>query len=316
MKLNALMEKLGLEKFDTDMDVTALNTLGDADATQVSFLDNPRYLEAVESTHAAAVFIKEEFAASLPSGVKAIVTDEPYLKMAQLSKIFARPLVSDTYIDAIVGDDTLIQERAHISSNVRIGEGVRILAGAFIGENVRIGSGSIIHPNVTIYNDTIIGENVMINAGAVIGSDGFGFAHTSTGEHVKIYHSGHVRIEDDVEVGANATVDRAVFGQTIIKTGAKIDNLVQVGHNCEIGEHSIIVAQVGLSGSSKLGRNVVMGGQSATSGHLEIGAFATIAARGGVTKSIEGNGKTYAGFPLMDHREWMKLQVKIARLLK
>ena len=316
MQLNDLMAKLGLERFDEDISIEAINTLQDANEREISFLDNPRYLESVKSTKAAAVFIKQKFADTLPSGVKAIVSEEPYLKMAEASKLFAKPLIGDVYIDATLGDNVTIQEKAHISSNVNIGDDVIILAGAYIGENVRIGKGTIIHPNVTVYNDTVIGEDVIINAGAVIGSDGFGFAHTAKGEHVKIYHSGHVEIENNVEIGANATIDRAVFGKTYIKQGAKIDNLVQVGHNCEIGEHSIIVAQVGLSGSSKLGRNVVMGGQSATSGHLEIGAFATIAARGGVTKSIEGNGKTYAGFPLMDHRQWMKLQAKMARLLK
>jgi UDP-3-O-[3-hydroxymyristoyl] glucosamine N-acyltransferase len=132
---------------------------------------------------------------------------------------------------------------------------------------------------------------------------------------VKIYHLGKVVIEDDVEIGANTTIDRAVFGETIIKKGSKIDNLVQIAHNCEIGEYSIIVSQVGLSGSSKLGRNVVMGGQSATAGHLEIAPFTTIAARGGVTKSIKKSG-IYSGFPLMEHKQWLKLQGLLSRLLK
>jgi UDP-3-O-[3-hydroxymyristoyl] glucosamine N-acyltransferase len=136
------------------------------------------------------------------------------------------------------------------------------------------------------------------------------------GEHVKIYQNGNVIIEDDVELGSNNSVDCAVFGSTIIKRGVKIDNLVQIGHNCEIGEHTILVSQSGIAGSTTLGRNVVMGGQSATAGHLKIAPFTTFAARSGVTKDIDTPHKTFAGFPLMEHRTWMKQQAKIARLIK
>jgi len=156
----------------------------------------------------------------------------------------------------------------------------------------------------------------MIHANTVIGSDGFGFATNEKGEHKKIYQNGNVVIEDDVEIGSNVSIDRAVFGSTVIKKGTRIDNLVQIGHNCEIGEYSVLVSQVGLAGSTKLGRNVVMGGQSATAGHLEIAPFSTFAARSGITSSIKEPGKTYAGFPLMGHRQWLKLQAKLARLIK
>ena len=132
---------------------------------------------------------------------------------------------------------------------------------------------------------------------------------------MKIYHNGNVILEDSVEIGANSTIDRAVFGSTIIKKGTKIDNLVQIGHNCQVGEHCILVSQSGISGSTNLGRNVIMGGQSAVAGHIEIGDFAVIAARGGVTKTLEG-GKTYGGFPLMLQKEWLKKQAKIKKLLK
>ena len=179
-------------------------------------------------------------------------------------------------LNVVIGSGTIIEEGADIMPNVTIGANVRI------GRNVRI------FPNVVIYDDSIIKEGCIIQAGAIIGSDGFGYAHTKMGEHIKIHHSGNVILEEDVEVGSNSTIDRAVFGSTIIKKGTKIDNLVQIGHNCEIGQACILVAQTGISGSTKLGRNVVMGGQSATAGHLEIGDFATIAARGGVSKSIEG----------------------------
>jgi UDP-3-O-[3-hydroxymyristoyl] glucosamine N-acyltransferase len=155
----------------------------------------------------------------------------------------------------------------------------------------------------------------MIHAGTVIGSDGFGYAHTKMGEHIKLYQNGNVIIEDDVEIGANTTVDCAVFGSTIVKQGSKIDNLVQIGHNCVVGEYSILVSQSGLAGSTTLGRNVVMGGQSATAGHLSIAPFTTLAARSGVTKSIINKG-VYSGFPLMEHKLWLKMQAKLAKMME
>ena len=173
----------------------------------------------------------------------------------------------------------------------------------------------MIHANAVIYNDTIIGERCIIHANAVIGSDGFGYAHTKTGEHVKIYHNGNVVLQDEVEIGACTTIDRAVFGSTIVKRGSKIDNLVQIGHNCELGQNCLIVSQVGLAGSTTLGRNVVMGGQSGSGGHVSVGDFAQIAARGGISKDLAG-GKNYAGHPIMELSEWFKLQAKIVRFFK
>jgi UDP-3-O-[3-hydroxymyristoyl] glucosamine N-acyltransferase len=155
----------------------------------------------------------------------------------------------------------------------------------------------------------------MIHSGTVVGCDGYGFAHTKQGEHIKIYQNGNVVIEEDVEIGANCTIDRAVFDSTIIRKGSKLDNLIQIAHNCDLGEHTLMAAQSGLAGSTTLERNVVMGGQSATAGHLKVGAFATIAGKSGVTKSLEG-GKTYSGFPAIDHIAWLKIQAKISGLLK
>ena len=208
-----------------------------------------------------------------------------------------------------------MEKGAFIAAGSRIGKNCHIMPGVFIGNNVTIGDNTILYPNVTVYRDCKIGAECVIHSGTVIGSDGFGFATTKLGTHVKIYQNGNVVIGDDVEIGANTTIDRAVFASTVIQNGVRIDNLVQVGHNCVIGEYSVLVSQVGLAGSARLGRNVVMGGQSATAGHLSIAPFVTIAARGGVTKSVEKPG-VYGGFPLMEHKLWLKLQGKIARLLK
>jgi UDP-3-O-[3-hydroxymyristoyl] glucosamine N-acyltransferase len=314
MLLSELAQKLDLAYKGADFDVEAINTLDSAGAHEISFFDNMKYLDKLSATKAGAVFVKEEFLPHLPENSIALVSDEPYLKMAMASYYFQKPLKRNAG-EPEIAESATIDENVHIGSGVVIGENVTILSGAVIGEEVEIGEGTLIHPNVTLYNDVKIGKNCIIQAGAVIGSDGFGYAHTKLGEHVKIYHNGNVIIEDDVEIGANTTIDRAVFGSTRIKKGAKIDNLIQIGHNCEIGEYSILVSQVGLSGSTKLGRNVVMGGQSATSGHLEIGDFVTIAARGGVTKSIKEKD-IYSGFPLLKHKDWLRLQAKIAKLLK
>ena len=315
MRLIEIASYLDIALDGEDKEITGINTLKDAKEDEISFFENKKYIDDLKNTKAGAVLLKEEFVDYLPKNVVALITDEPYLKMALLTKKFVKPLIREGK-EAIIGENAKILPNVYIGKDTKIGNNVTILSGCYIGDNVEIGDNVVLMPNVTIYNDTKIANNVTIHAGTVIGSDGFGYAHTKMGEHVKIYHLGYVEIEDDVEIGANTTIDRAVFGKTIIKKGAKIDNLVQIGHNCEIGEYSIIVSQVGLSGSTKLGRNVVMGGQSATSGHLSIAPFTTVAARGGITKSITTPHQTFAGFPFMEHKKWLKLQAKIASLLK
>ncbi len=312
--IDALAKKLGIDYVGEPFDVVGINTLQEATAQEISFLENPKYLSQLKETKAGAVLIRPDQLSLLPEGVGALVSEEPYLKMAEATHLFAKPLIRP-HEKTIIALTAQIGERVHIGNGAIIGENVHIFDGAFIGENVHIGDNTIIYPNVTLYNDTIVGKFCIIHANSVIGSDGFGYAHTKTGEHIKIIHNGCVILEDDVEIGSNSSIDRAVFGTTRIQSGTKIDNLVQIGHNCDIGAGSILVAQSGISGSTRLGRNVVMGGQSATAGHLSIGDFATVAARGGVTKSIEG-GKVYSGFPLMLHSDWLKLQAKIQKFFK
>jgi len=314
VKISKLVASLEVDYHDNDFIVSAINTLVDASGNEISFFDNKRYIDDLKNTSAKAVFISKEFVEYLPANTAAIICENPYLSMARATEYFASPLVREgekPTLDASI----VIGRNVHIGNGVKIGLNVTILNGSYIGEDVQIGEGTLIHPNVTLYNDTVIGKHCILHAGSVIGSDGFGYAHTKTGEHIKIHHSGYVKLEDKVEIGANSAIDRAVFSVTLIKSGTKIDNLVQIGHNCEIGTQSIIVSQAGVSGSTTLGQNVVMGGQSATAGHLKIGDFATIAARGGVTKSIEG-GKVYSGFPLMLHSHWLKQQAKIQKFFK
>lgn len=312
--LSQIADFLQLSFEGKDREIAALSTLQLAKDSDITFLEGEKYLDSLSSCQAGAILIRQEHVGNLPSGVQPLITKNPHLDMARLSGWLASKIEPST-TPPVIDPAADIHPTAIIGNGSVIGSHVKIGAHTVLGENVTIHENAQLYPNVTVYANSEIGARTILHAGAVIGGDGFGYAHTAQGEHIKIHHFGKCVLESDVEVGANSTIDRAVFGETRIKTGTKIDNLVMIAHNCEIGEHSIIVSQTGISGSASLGRNVVMGGQSATAGHLKIGDFATIAARGGVTKSIPG-GKTYGGFPLMEHRLWLKLQAKLSRLIK
>jgi len=315
MNLKDIADLLKLDvSLALNCDIVGMNTLKEAMEGEISFLSDSKYEKDLELTQASAVILPASKAHLLPNNVVALCSDEPYLMVAKLSKLFAKPVTSSN-IDPIIGEDNVIYPTAHIENGAHVGSNCTIMSGVYIGTDVVIGNNVILYPNVSIYRDCIIGNNVMIHSGSVVGSDGFGYAHTKIGEHIKLYQNGNVIIEDDVEIGANTTIDCAVFGSTLIKKGSKIDNLIQIGHNCVVGEHCIMVSQSGLAGSTTLGRNVVMGGQSATSGHLTIAPFTTLAARSGVTKSIKNSG-VYSGFPLMEHKLWLKLQAKLAKILQ
>ena len=314
MKLYEIAAFLGCNEIQDSIEITGMNTLKNAVEGEISFLSDSKYEKELSETKASAVILPASKAHLLPAGVVVLNSDEPYMYVALLSKYFAKPIQSSD-LPPVIGEGTRVYPTAHIENGARIGANCTIMSGVYIGAEAVIGDNVILYPNVSVYRDCEIGNRVMIHAGTVIGSDGFGYAHTKLGEHIKLYQNGKVIIEDDVEIGANTTVDCAVFGSTIIKQGVKIDNLVQIGHNCVVGEHSIIVSQSGLAGSTTLGRNVVMGGQSATAGHLSIAPFTTLAARSGVTKSIVNKG-IYSGFPLMEHKLWLRMQAKLAKMLE
>ncbi len=315
MRLSELAESIGIDYRGEERRIRGLGTLKGATCEELSFLDNPKYLKDLENTEAAAVLVSPRFANFVPKGTIPLVDEEPYLKLAMASAFFAPPPMKTEGAEPVIGQGSEVAPGVNFGKDVKVGKGVTIMPGCYIGDDTVIGDDTLIYPNVTLYSRTVIGKRCIIHAGTVIGSDGYGFAHTKDGKHVKLHQLGNVVIENDVEIGANCAIDRGTLDSTIIKEGVKLDNLVHVAHNCEIGEHSLITGQVGLSGSTKLGRNVVMGGQSGTAGHLEIGPFCTIAARGGVTKSIEG-GKVYAGFPLMEHKRWLRLNAMLSRFLE
>lgn len=315
MKLQEISNYLNIHCVK-DTEIIGLNTLNDANAHEISFLENKKYVNDLQTTKAAAVFVKEEFVALVPKGTIALVTSEPYLMLARTSKLFAPKLIESNGKEPIIGENSTIMPNVFIGKNSTIGDNCTIMSGVFIGDNVKIGNNTTLYPNVTVYRDCMIGNDCMIHAGTVIGSDGFGFANTKEGKYIKIYQNGNVVIGNDVEIGSNSCIDRAAFKSTVIGNGVRIDNLVHIAHNCVLKDGCILTGQVGLSGSTTLHEYVIMGGQSATAGHLEIAPFTTIAARGGVSKSITEPKKQWAGFPLMEHRSWLKLQGKIAQLLK
>ena len=316
MRLQEIANIIGAEFDGDDIEIIGMNTLKDATSNELSFVSNSKYVKDIEGSSAGAIIVDEKTKGYVPSGTVALVVDNPYWEMAILSKSFAPLIEDDSLPHAEIGEGSKISPKAEIANGAKVGKNCTILAHAYIGAEAIIGDNTIIYPNVTVYRDCVIGADCIIHSNTSIGADGFGFATNKLGQHKKIYQNGNVVIEDDVEIGSNVSVDRAVFGSTLLKTGVRIDNLVQIGHNCEIGEYSVFVAQSGSAGSTKLGRNVVVGGQSAFAGHLNIAPFSTFAARSGITNDIKESGKTFGGFPLLEQRTWLKLQVKIARLLK
>ncbi len=314
MKLQEIIKEL--EIFcSSEIEVSGLNTLRDANKNQISFLENKKYIQDLKTTQAGAVFITAEMEKEVPENVIALVCENPYIALAKSSRFFAPKVIDTDGDEPIVGKNCIVMKNVTIGKNTTIGDNCTLMAGVFIGDNVTIGNNVLLYPNVVIYRDCTIGDDVIIHAGTVIGSDGFGFAHTKEGKYIKIYQNGNVVIGNDVEIGANCAIDRAAFASTKIENGVRLDNLIHIAHNCIIGKGSILTGQVGLAGSTVLKEYVVMAGQSAATGHLEIAPFTTISARGVVTKTIHEPKKQWAGFPLVEHKTWLKLQSKISRLL-
>lgn len=305
--------------------LTGFAALRDAQAGDFSFFGNERYLPDLRKTKASAVLVPAAFAEEIP-GVALIKVDNPSATFAEVVKRFLppprvfKPGIHPAAIIDPTADVDPTQVRvgagAVIEAGVVIGPGTEIGACCFIGENTKIGKDCLLHPRVTLYHHTVLGDRVSLHAGVVLGADGFGYEFVD-GRHQKIDQVGIVQIDDDVEVGANSTIDRARFGRTWIREGAKIDNQVQIGHNVIIGKHVIVVAQVGIAGSSHIGDYTVIAAQAGVAGHLEVGPQLVIGARAGVTKSLLEKGH-YMGFPAAPaaevRRQWVHIR-KIGGLL-
>jgi len=302
---------------DPRVEITGINSLEYAESSDISFFFSPKYRELLKTTKARAILVKEQ-TSEFP-GPQVIVAN-PEVAYAKLASIFAPPssrfdgVSTGAYIHrgARVGEGASIYPFVYVGEGSRIGENTILFPGVYVGNNVRIGTETIIYPNVTILDGTIIGSRVVIHSGTVIGSDGFGFVQQE-GISIKLPQMGYVQIEDNVEIGANCSIDRATFGRTWIKEGVKMDNLVQIAHNVVVGEHSIIVAQAGVSGSVTLGKQVVIGGQVGISDHLSIGDKVMIGSQSGVAKSIP-SGEIVSGTPTLPHRRWLRCMGLVGKL--
>ncbi len=300
-----------------DLRIEGIASLEDAGPNHITFLANPKYAKAAKASNAGAIIVSPEWK-DLEKNL--IVCPDPYLALAKIATFFSASEKAPRGVDkkAILeqgvklGNDISIYPSAYVASGSIIGDRTEIHPGAYIGNDVKIGKDCIIYPNVSILRGTIIGDRVIIHSGTVIGSDGFGYAPSPEG-YFKIPQNGIVHIEDDVEIGANCTIDRATFGKTWIKRGTKIDNLVQIAHNVIIGEHTALVSQVGISGSTRIGNQVILAGQVGVAGHLTIGDRVRVAAQSGIAHSIP-SGKDMSGSPAIDHRTWLKCSAIFPRL--
>jgi UDP-3-O-[3-hydroxymyristoyl] glucosamine N-acyltransferase len=307
------------------MEICRVAKIEEAAEGDITFVANPRYIRYVETTHASAVIVGKTLRAEKSSHPRALLlrVDDPYLSFLKVLLAFnppGDPLPPGIHPSAVVhpgatlGKDVRIGAHAVISEGCRIGDGSMIGHGTVLGENVEIGRASLLYANVTVREGCRIGSRVVIHPGTVIGSDGFGFAPRPDGTYEKIPQLGIVVIEDDVEMGANCAVDRATMGETRIKRGVKLDNLIQVGHNVVIGESTVIAAQSGISGSTKVGRFNMIGGQVGFTGHLSIADNTKIGAQSGVHRSIEKPGTVVFGTPAMPQREAFRVQGALTQL--
>ncbi|MBL7743673.1 MAG: UDP-3-O-(3-hydroxymyristoyl)glucosamine N-acyltransferase [Chitinophagaceae bacterium] len=301
---------------DATIAVASFGKIEEAQSGQLTFLANPKYEDYLYTTKASVVIISQDFVLKHPVAATLIRVPDAYTAFATLlakyQEIMQQQLTGiqqPSYFSktASVGQNVFIGAFAYLGDHVKVGNNTKIYPNAFIGDNVTIGDNSIIHPGVKLYHDCKVGNNVIIHAGTVIGSDGFGFAPQADGSFKKVPQIGNVVIEDNVEIGANATIDRATIGSTLIKSGAKLDNLIQIAHNVEVGNSTVIAAQAGISGSTKIGNGVMIGGQAGIVGHIQIGDGAKINAQSGVSKSLDP-GKAVTGSPAYDYTAALRSQ--------
>ena len=306
-----------------DATVSSFGKIEEAQPGQLTFFANPKYEEFLYSTKASIAIVNEGYELRQPVNPTLIRVQDAYTAFAQLLDKYQematqqlRGIQQPAYISpsAKLADDVYIGAFCYIGENVKIESGSKIFPNTFIGDNVCIGKNCFVHPGVKIYHDCELGNHVIIHAGTVIGSDGFGFAPQADGSFKKVPQIGNVVIEDNVEIGANTTIDRATMGSTCIKAGAKLDNLIQVAHNVEIGNSTVIAAQAGVSGSTKIGNNVMIGGQAGLVGHIQIADGAKINAQSGVSKSIKEPYGAVTGSPAGDYTSALRSQAVFRNL--
>jgi len=305
-----------------DAVVSSFGKIEEAGDGQLSFLANPKYEDYIYTTKASVIIINQSLTlkqavsstllrvADAYTAFATLLAKYQEIQQQQLSGVQEPSYIAKT---ASYGKNAFIGAFSYLGENVKVGDNTKIYPNTFIGDNVTVGDNCVIHAGVKIYHDCKIGNHVTIHAGTVIGSDGFGFAPQADGSFKKVPQIGNVVIENNVEIGANATIDRATIGSTLIKSGAKLDNLIQIAHNVEVGNSTVIAAQSGVSGSTKIGNGVMIGGQAGIVGHIQIGDGAKINAQSGVSKSLEP-GKAVTGSPAYDYTSALRSQAVNRRL--
>ena len=303
----------------SDVQINAINKIENAKSGSVSFIANAKFIKYLKDTQASAIIIDSDFDITGIDTDNAVLikVKDVYAALSKLLRYIEKENIETNGISPLAfvdnsvntGDNVHIGAFSYISANAVIGNNVKIATQVFIGKNVKLGDNVCIYPGVKIYNNCIIGNDCIIHANAVIGSDGFGFKPNEKGEYEKIPQVGKVVIEDNVEIGANTVIDRATFGETVIHRGVKLDNLIQVAHNVEIGENSVIAAQTGIAGSTKLGKNLVVGGQAGFNDHIIVADGNKFQAKSGVLQNIKSTNGRYQGAPAIDYYTHMKASV-------
>ncbi len=305
-----------------EVEVFKLSKIEEGGAGSITFLANPKYKHYIYTTNASVVVVANDFIPEQEINSTLIKVTDPYLAFTQLLEYYHKMrLMNKTGIEspafisesAKIGKNVYIGAFVHIGDNVTIGDNVKIHSNTNIGENSTIGDNTLIYNGVNIYPETIIGQNCTIHSGVVIGGDGFGFAPQEDGNYKKVPQIGNVILEDDIEIGANSTIDRATLGSTIIRQGVKIDNLVQIAHNVEIGENTVIASQTGIAGSTKIGKNCTIGGQVGIVGHISIGNNVKIQAQSGIGRNLKDN-EVVQGSPALGYTEYNKSYVVFRKL--
>jgi UDP-3-O-[3-hydroxymyristoyl] glucosamine N-acyltransferase len=319
MKLSEIAQRLNCRMIaDNDIEIDRVAGIDEAGPGDITFVSNRKYVSHIKTTKASAIILGEDIP---PVGIPTLRTDDPYLAFARALEIFFVPTLPAAGVDptAVIADDVRIPPDACIGAYAVIGKGCRIGPGVILHPHVvlypgvSVGEHSVLHANAIVREDCVLGNRVILQNGVIIGSDGFGFAPTKDGGFYKICQTGRVLLEDDVEIGSNTTIDRAAVGDTVIRRGAKLDNLVQVGHGAQVGPDCVLAAQVGLAGSTRLGKGVWVGGQVGFAGHLEVGDKAIITAQSGTSHDIPA-GAIMSGSPAFENAAWLRSTAAFSKL--
>ena len=304
---------------DPDLEIVGAAGLDEAKSGEVTFLSNPRYTPRINTTNASAIYVAEDV--KIDRKISVLRAKDPYLAFTRALRVFypepkLQPSIHPSaaiHETAKLGKNVFIGAHVSVGANAEIGDGVCIHPNATVYNDVRIGREAVIHSGVALRERTVVGERVIIHNNAVIGCDGFGFAKDEERHWLKIPQAGRVVIEDDVEIGAGTTIDRASVGESRIGRGSKLDNLVQIGHSCTVGEDSLLCAQVGLAGSSHIGNRVILAGQAGVAGHLTIGDDVVLTAKSATSHDVPA-GKMISGIPAFDNRDWLRSTAAFRRL--